>query len=255
MSTARELRRLRRARRRPATPPGRRVAGLAALGIAVVVTLAVTAFGSGAAPATAPANAAAASALVPAGPPAPETIAARGRLRQQLPVSQGRVTAIGYHDAGGGALVLEPLGTRGNRGLLGRLVDRLLGRDDAPLVWYQLGDGAPSSLDVGAPAGSDVFSPVDGTIVGIADFVIDGRARGARIDIQPVNAPSLVVSVSRLRPDPSLTVGGPVIAASSRLGAVIDLAAVEEQELARYTQDAGNHVAVEVRPAPTLTLG
>jgi hypothetical protein len=225
------------------------------LGVVLVVTLFVTAFGSGTTPAASPATAAAASTLVPAGPPSPETIAARGALRLQLPVSQGRVTAIGYHDAGGGALALEPLGTRGNRGLLGRLVDRLFGRGDRRLVWYQLGGGATSSLDVGAAAGSDVFTPVDGTVVGIADFVLNGRARGVRIDIEPVNAPSLVVSVSRLRPDPSLTVGSPVVAAGSRLGAVLDLASEEEQELARYTQDAGNHVAVDVRPAPTLTLG
>jgi hypothetical protein len=35
---------------------------------------------------------------------------------------------------------------------------------------------------------------------------------------------------------------------------VIDLSRVERQALARYTQDAGNHVTIEVFPAPTLGL-
>jgi hypothetical protein len=35
---------------------------------------------------------------------------------------------------------------------------------------------------------------------------------------------------------------------------VLDLSGIEKQALAKYTQDAGNHVAVELRPAATLTL-
>jgi hypothetical protein len=257
MPSARELRRLRRARRRTVVRGhrGRRIAGLTVLVAVAAVSLVLTAFGSGAAsPSAAHVAAAAANPLLPGGPPEPQTLAVRGQLHLQLPVSQSRVTAIGYHDAGGGALLLEPQGTRGNRGIVGRLVDRIFGRGDDRLVWYQLSDGETSSLDVGAAAGTDTFSPVDGTVIGIADLVIDGRARGVRIDIQPAAAPSLVVSVSRLRPDPSLTVGSAVVAASSRLGAVLDLSALEQQELARYTHDAGNNVAVQVRPAPTLTL-
>ena len=112
-----------------------------------------------------------------------------------------------------------------------------------------------STLDVGAGAGTDVFSPVDGVVVAIDELVIDGRVRGARIDIEPADAPSLVVSVSRVRPDPSVSVGSPVGASSSRLGAMLDLAHLERQELARFTQDAGNHVSIDVRPAPTTALG
>ena len=225
------------------------------LAIVLVATLSLTAFG---APATVPAPATAAearSALLPAGPPQPQVIAQRDGLLLQLPVPQARLTAIGYHDAGPGALGLDPVGRRGNRGVLGRLADRFLGRDAERTVWYQLGGGATSAVDVGAAAGTDVFSPVDGVVVAIDDLVIDGRVRGARIDIEPADAPSLVVSVSRLRPDPTLSVGSPVGASSSRLGAMLDLAHLERQELARFTQDAGNHVTIDVRPAPTTALG
>jgi hypothetical protein len=90
--------------------------------------------------------------------------------------------------------------------------------------------------------------------VGITDFVISGRRFGSRIDIQPASAPSLVVSLSHLRSDPALTVGSAVSAATSKIGTVLDFSRVERQALARYTQDAGNHVSAEVHPAATLSI-
>jgi len=45
-----------------------------------------------------------------------------------------------------------------------------------------------------------------------------------------------------------------VVSAASRVGVVVDLAGVERQALARYTNDSGNHVSVELRPAATLVL-
>jgi len=123
--------------------------------------------------------------------------------------------------------------------------------------WYLLsgsqGTGT-SALDVGAPPGTDVYAPVVGTIVGIEKVVLDGAVHGERIDIQPTNAPSLVVSVANIAADPSLTVGSGVTAGSSKLGELLDLSKIETQALARYTNDAGNHVLVEVHPAATLSL-
>ena len=77
---------------------------------------------------------------------------------------------------------------------------------------------------------------------------------GERIDIQPTSAPSLVVSVANIAADPSLTVGSVVVAGSSKLGELLDLSKLETQALARYTNDAGNHVLVEVHPAATLAI-
>ena len=87
---------------------------------------------------------------------------------------------------------------------------------------------------------------------GISKVILNGRVFGRRIDIQPTRAPSLVVSVSRLTPDPSLKVGATVTARGSKLGQVIDLSGVEKQALAQYTNDEGNHVLLEVHPAATL---
>jgi hypothetical protein len=254
----RDAARLRARRRRPARRIPARHSGrilLTVFGSAVVlVTLLLTAFGS-ASPA-AP-RLLAASGVLPGGPPKPQIVATSGSLQIQIPVAQSAVTAIGYHRAPNGALSLEPAGRQGNAGILSRLWNRLAGTEQNRLVWFQLsGSRGPgtSALDVGAAPGTDVYAPVDGTVVGITDFVLANRVHGARIDIRPQSEPSVVVSLTHLRPDPSLTVGSPVTKARSKIGVVLDLAAFERQALARYTQDAGNNVTLEVRPAATLSV-
>jgi hypothetical protein len=232
------------------------VALLVAASAAVGITLLLTAFGSSS---TAPARTTApapAHRLLPSGPPRPQVIALRDSLRIQTPISQTRVTAIGYHGVDNGALPLEPVGRQANEGALARLVRRIAGTGDSGITYYQLGGEGPETavLDVGAPPGTDVYTPVDGTVVGITGYVVSGRRLGSRIDIQPSSSPSLVVSLTHLRSDPALTVGTAVTAASSKIGTVLDFSRVERQSLARYTQDAGNHVSLEVHPAATLAI-
>src|SRR4051812_10963497 len=250
--TAAEHRRRARAARR-----ARSFALLALVLVVLIVTLALTAFGGGGHPAAEPVRLASGSRLLPAGPPRPQVIALQGPLRIQLPVAQSEVTAVGYHAASDGALALQPFGKRANEGVVARLFHKIFGGGGGGLRWYQLsgGEGAPTAaLDVGAPPGTDVYAPVDGTIVALTDYVLDGRVYGKRIDIQPAGSPSVVVSLTHLRPDPALTVGSSVASASSRLGTVVDVSKAERQALAAHTQDAGNHVTIEVRQAASLPL-
>jgi murein DD-endopeptidase MepM/ murein hydrolase activator NlpD len=257
MPRSRASARRRAPRHRPA--PSRhtgRIVGVTIVSMALVVTLFLTAFGSSGT-GGAPVSFVSSSRLNPAPPPRPQVIAARGPLRLQLPISQSRLTAIGYHAAASGALGLEPVGSRANEGLLRRVVRRMFGGGGGGIRYYQLGgNGGPSTavLNVGAPSGTDVYSPVDGTVVGLSSHIVSGRKYGARIDVQPTDAPSLVVSITHLRGDPALEVGDSVAAARSKIGSVIDFSKVEQQALARYTQDAGNHVAIEVQPAATLAI-
>lgn len=238
-----------RARRRRAQRRARRLALFAVVSLLGVVTLLLTAFGSGS-----PARQEAAAAPRPAtvtGTPGPLALATVSNVKLQLPVPESAVTAIGYHGTRNGALALHPLGRQANEGLLARLWHRIVGNPlDAP-VWYQLGEPQPHVLNVGAPVGTDVYAPVDGTLVAIRDQVVDGRVVGARIDIRPTLAPSVIVSLSHLLADPSLSVGSSVMAGSSKLGTVAEVSALERQALARFTHDAGDNVAIEVHPAPT----
>ena len=114
---------------------------------------------------------------------------------------------------------------------------------------------------MGAPPGTDVYSPVNGTIVGIEKVTIDGKVFGQRIDIQPTYAPSLIVSVSHIDADPSIsTVGSDGDTwrrcfESSVSRDRLLLSRLSTQALAHYTNDAGNHVLIEVHPAATLAVG
>jgi murein DD-endopeptidase MepM/ murein hydrolase activator NlpD len=223
------------------------------VGAILVLGLLVTAFGGGRSHALQTVSVAGALPVV--GRPLPQIIAVHGTLRLQLPVA--RKTAIGFHAAGDGAVSLTPIGHQGNEGLVLRLFHKLFGGGSGRQTWFELGGdagAANSAVDVGAAPGTDVYAPVDGTVVGIAPFIVNDRGYGVRLDIQPQSAPSYVVSMTQLRADPSISVGSTVIAGVSKVGTVVDLSDVERQALARFTQDAGNHVSLEVRPAATLTL-
>ncbi len=107
---------------------------------------------------------------------------------------------------------------------------------------------------MGAAADTDVYSPVVGTVVSIGNFVLDGKMYGNQIEIQPTQEASVVVVVTRLKADPALAVGEPVSAGLTKIGTLIDLSTVEKQALASVTHDAGNHVTIEVVPAPSLPV-
>ncbi len=217
-----------------------------------VVVLLFTAFsGDGASdlrPVSTPAN------VLPSStsPPEPLVLATVGNLRVQSPVAQDGVTTVGFHGSGEGALTLQPVGPQANEGLLARLWHRMTGSTHRGLPWYQLESGALTTLDVGAVAGTDVYSPVDGTVVAIRDHIVSGRRFGAEIELRPSSAPSLVVELQHVDPDPALTVGANVAAGSSKLGTVVDISRIEKQALARYASDAGNNVAIQVYPSATL---
>ena len=233
----------------------RRLAVLVGMLAVGVVALLVTAFGSQGGELTGATAPAPSQRLLPAGPPRPQIVAMRETLRIQLPIAQARVTAIGYHASGGTTLALEPVGSQANAGVFGRLRDRLFGGDDSGLRYYLLGGGVgpeTGGLDVGAPPDTDVYAPVDGTLIALAERIVNGKPYGVRMDIQPSGNPSLVVSLLNLNPDPALTVGSQVTAGRTKVGRVIDVSRVESAALARYTQDEGHHVHVEVRTAASL---
>lgn len=227
---------------------------LSALGVLGIVTLLLTAFGSGgSSPPTQPA----AFEAVPASSdaavrPRPQSLATIGNLGIQLPVAAASLTAIGFHGASDGSLTLQPVGRQANEGLLARLWRHIAGASRDWPRWYQLAGGPPGTnvLDVGTAPGTDVYSPVAGSVVAVTKLVIGGKRVGSRVDLRPTRAPSVMVSVMNVRPDPSIAVGTPVLAASSKLGTAVDVAAVEEQALAAHAPDDGNNVSIAVYPSP-----
>lgn len=175
----------------------------------------------------------------------PELIIARAEgVEVHLPVDPERVTAAAFHpidDPSGIALQSSGAMTihQADRG--GRVGPETAG------------------LDVGAPAGTTVYAPVDGVIASVSDYMVSGRIEGYEITITPsIAASGLVLRVTHLgdtdtgeRP----SVGMPVRAGVTALGVVHDFSGVVNQELSRFTSDAGNHVDMElVRTQAALIL-
>jgi hypothetical protein len=226
---------------------------LSALGVLGLVTVLLTAFGSGASHTTVPVAIETSTPLGAQGiRPRPQMLATIGNLQIQLPVAAGALTAIGFHGSNDGSLSLNPVGRQANERILARLWRRIAGaRRDTPR-WYQLEGGPPGTnmLDVGTPPGTDVYAPVDGSVVAVRRLVVGGAAVGSRIDVRPSKSPSVMVAVMNVRPDPAIAVGTPVLAASSKLGTAADVAAVEKQALAAHAPDGGNNVSIAVYPSP-----
>jgi hypothetical protein len=229
--------------------------GVLALALAIVLPILILVFDS--AEPTTPVPVPQAERLLPGGPPAPQVVAVEGSLRISLPISQSKVTAIAYHAVGEGALALDPVGTQANAGVFTRLLRRLFGQEKGSIRYYLIGSGPgpdTGGLDIGAPVGTDVYAPVDGTVIGITPQVLAGKTVGVRVDIQPSGSPGLVVSVENIEGDDVLAVGATVAAARTKLGSIVDLGSIETAALARYTQDSGQHVHIEVHPTADLSL-
>jgi hypothetical protein len=233
----------------------RRTAALLVAACVSLVLLLLTAFGTGGVASTIDRGPASANRLLPAGPPQAQVVAMQDTLRIQMPINQSRITAIGYHASGTDVLALQPVGSQANAGLVKRVFHRLFGQRGSEIRYYQLDGGVGAQtggLDVGAPVETDVYSPVDGSIIAISDLIVNGKAYGVRIDIQPSGSPGVVVTVENLKPDPALTVGSAVSAGRTKIGRIIDLSSVEQAALARHTQDKGQHVHIEVHAASGL---
>ena len=192
--------------------------------------------------------------LAPNAPPSPpQTLATVSGLSLEVPVSAGRITAIVYHATGAtNAIPLSPAGTQKNAGFLARLGNRLFGSGGGPSYYIDSsGDGADTgSVDVGAPAGTDVYSPVDGTVVSVQPYVLNGKARGSIVQIRPSDLAAVIVTVGNLDQHLAVDVGSPVHASQTLLGKIVDLSKLLHQTVANYTSDSGNHVSMQVSPAP-----
>ena len=99
----------------------RRIALLSIVGVLALVTLLLTAFGTGGRSEPVEAIATEPVSSIGAVRPRPVPIARVGNLLVRLPVPAASVSAIGYHGARDGALALQPLGRQANEGVLARL--------------------------------------------------------------------------------------------------------------------------------------
>ncbi len=208
-------------------------AGLAAVVVAVVVVVLFWATG-GASSSSPVANSSPGSPVPLTTPPQRELLAQAPLVSIALPINANAITAIVFRSIPDPAAIeLTPTGP--------------LHRHDEGASGSALPD---LELDVGAPAGTVVYSPVDGQIIGVYNNIVQGQVQGYRLLIAPQGAPGVAVSVTHLVAHPgtpSPQVGQAVISGVTPLGQVIDLNGVEGQNIAQFSGDAGNHVAIELQ--------
>jgi hypothetical protein len=163
------------------------------------------------------------------------------------PIRPEDVTGLGYHPEGESLIEMSPRG----KNLSGNPVFGLLANGSTPekIQYYVMSPASrqgprTGALDVGAEAGTEVYSPVTGTVTAIRpDPVLQEGANV--VEIKPADNPEIRVYVSLVQEIGS-GVGpkSPVTAGITELGSVADSSKVLKPQLASYTSDAGNHVAV-----------
>ncbi|MGI9116019.1 MAG: hypothetical protein ACR2JV_00070 [Gaiellales bacterium] len=221
-----------------------------AVGILVVAGVQLVSFGgTGLIPSIAPATR-----ILPSGAPRPQTLARQDQLVLLVPVQQSRITAILFHPvAGADALQLDPVGEPVNQGILSRLVSAFQGENAGGPAYEIQGD--PTSVDIGGPIATDTYTPVDGKVLSITPLIVNGTTYGDQIAIEPLANPGVVVVATGIRADPALSVGSPVSTrpeAWTKLGRIVDVTGALDPVLAQYTQDGGNRIHIEVRPATSV---
>lgn len=194
---------------------------------------------------------------LPVGRPVPQTlarVAATGSepsLRLQLPIRRLAITGIGYDHVGDHkVLVLNPEGSRANTSFGQRMFRRFLStRQPTDLRFFQLAEaGEPNIVNVGAAPGTDLYAPISGTVVAIADNVIDDEAEGVVVQLQPLGDAETVVLLRNIDADAELAVGQTVSEGVTRIGYVRDMTNQSTPSpLARYTHDDGSNVELSVR--------
>lgn len=172
--------------------------------------------------------------LGPGARPPDVPIARAGQVELRLPVDAERLTAVAFHPVDDPRVIeMQPTGP--------------IPTHDSPR------DGRPGParavVDIGAPAGTLVYSPVDGIVSAVSDYVVRGQVIGRQYGIEPLTATGIVVMVTHVEDHPGTThprVGQAVQAGRTPLGQIKDLSGIMEQEISRFTADAGNHVSIEV---------
>jgi len=173
-----------------------------------------------------------------------------------MPVALDATTAIGYHPVDNANTV--PFSPQGELVSGGSLTEKLADvfKGGGELKYYLMSSDASdrssstSGLDVGAMPGSDVVSPIDGKVVSVRETEILGRYDDVEIGIQASDDPSVVITVSHVV-SPTVKPGDSVRKGETFLGQVRAFPSGLQQELSKYTSDAGDHVqlmAVRVQP-------
>jgi len=199
------------------------------------------------------------SATTPDGPT--PIFASYAKLKLRLPVSVGKLTEVGFHQASyPWALRMKtPLkdadATKANkkRGTSRDATSQPTG-ENAVLVgkvlrmWRSRPGKPDTAADVGAKPGSTVYSPVSGTVVKIKSYKLYGKYPDYEMHIVPDGYDNLDIVMIHLA-DLEVKTGDRVVAGVTKVAHVRKLSDKFTDQLSQYTKDGGDHVHLQVNDA------
>jgi hypothetical protein len=169
-----------------------------------------------------------------------------------LPISRDAITAIAFHPVDSpDSVALTPVGQPAGDG--GSVAD-----DGVAHYFVMDGSGSSSGtagLDVGAVPGSVVVSPVDGQVAAVKSYSLLGRHADAEIDVRLAADPTLLLVLTHVISSSKLHVGDQVAAGLTVLGRVRAFPADVQQDIKRFTNDAGDHVQLVILRTPPDLAG
>ena len=176
-----------------------------------------------------------------------------------LPVKADATTAVAFHPVDNpNGVAFKPLGEPGDASSVSSTLGDLL--SSGGMRYYLLsGDGNDASsrtggLDVGALPGAFVYAPVDGKVTSVEQYELLGRYHDTEVQIQVADDPSLLLVVTHLAKVP-VKIGDDLTAGETPLGVVRGFPPQFDQELRRFTTDAGDHVQLVALRVPTQLSG
>ena len=176
-----------------------------------------------------------------------------------LPVRLEATTAVAFHPVDNkNSVALTPVGQPGDTsGVSGPLAD--LFAHGGMRYFVTGGDasdasGGTAGLDVGAVPGAFVYSPVDGRVIAVTAYKLLGRYDDTEIELQLADDPSLLLIVTHVA-KAQVAIGADVTAGETVLGAVRGFPPQLDQDLRKFTTDAGDHVQLVAVRVPTQVSG
>lgn len=101
-----------------------------------------------------------------------------------------------------------------------------------------------TAIDVGAPAGSTTYAPINGTVTAVKTYSFEGKVNDYEIHVKSDDYPNLEMVMIHVK-DPTVKVGDVVVAGTTPLAQVRNMAQYVRNQLATYAPEHGNHTHIQ----------
>lgn len=185
-------------------------------------------------------------------------LAQAGKIKIYLPFPAEELTLVAFHQAmKDDVKELSPMGRERKKVLPSRAYNEVRSHFSTsdPMVYIKLlRPGRPGNsnraIDIGASAGTKVYAPVSGKVIKAEDYSLYGKYKDSMLTICPDAWPEVEVTIYHLQ-GVVVKPGQRLIEGQNEIGKIRDVSVYFKSQLSDYTNDAGNHVHIQVNePRP-----